>query len=128
MTLVKAIDLFDLLRAADAHLGVYSTVLTDAVAAGTPNLIVASLEGTDLLGYVEASVARPVGSGADLLAALEQLGGSPACVGRRPGGLPGRTLRPGARRPPIADDLIAVAAGQARETDGPGSRPADASS
>lgn len=70
-TIVKEIDLLRLLGAADAHLGVYSTVLTDAVTAGTPNLIVTSLSGSDLLGYVEAGVARPVRTGADLLAALE---------------------------------------------------------
>jgi RimJ/RimL family protein N-acetyltransferase len=70
-TIVKEIDLLRLLAAADAHLGVYSTVLTDAVTVGTPNLIVTSLSGSDLLGYVRAGVAQPVRSGADLLAALE---------------------------------------------------------
>lgn len=60
MTVVKDIDLYRLLRAADAHLGMHSTVLTDAVAAGTPNLI-ALVEGhADILGYVAAGVARPV--------------------------------------------------------------------
>ena len=60
ITLVKDIDLFQLLRAADAHLGLDSTVLTDAVMAGTPNLI-AIVEGhRDLLGYVTAGVARPI--------------------------------------------------------------------
>jgi hypothetical protein len=60
ITLIKDIDLFRLLRAADAHLGLDSTVLTDAVSAGTANLI-AIVEGhRDLLGYVAAGVARPV--------------------------------------------------------------------
>ncbi len=60
ITLVKDIDLFRLLRAADAHLGLNSTVLTDAVMAGTANLI-AIVEGhRDLLGYVAAGVARPI--------------------------------------------------------------------
>lgn len=71
-TIVKEIDLLRLLAAADAHLGVYSTVLTDAVTVGTPNLIVTSLSGSDLLGYVQAGVARPVRTGSDLLAALER--------------------------------------------------------
>ncbi len=70
ITIVKSVDLFELLRAADAHLGVHSTVLTDAVAAGTSNLIVTSLAGSDVIGYVAAGVARSVRSGADLLAAL----------------------------------------------------------
>ena len=74
LTIVKSIDLFELLRAADAHLGVYSTVLTDAVAAGTPNLIITSLAGSDLIGYVRAGVARPIKDGADLLAAVAALG------------------------------------------------------
>ncbi|HET7168285.1 MAG TPA: hypothetical protein VFI69_03715, partial [Candidatus Limnocylindrales bacterium] len=39
ISVVRDIDLYRLLRAADAHLGLHSTVLTDAVAAGTPNLI-----------------------------------------------------------------------------------------
>ena len=70
-TLIKAIDLLRLLTAADAHLGVYSTVLTDAVTVGTSNLIVTSLRGSDLLGYVQAGVAQPVTNGAELLAALD---------------------------------------------------------
>jgi hypothetical protein len=60
MSVVRDIDLYRLLRAADAHLGLHSTVLTDAVAAGTPNLI-AIVEGhADILGYVVAGVASPV--------------------------------------------------------------------
>jgi hypothetical protein len=70
VTIVKSVDLFELLRAADAHLGVSSTVLTDAVAAGTPNLIVAGFEGTDMIGYVDAGVAVPVRSAADVVTAL----------------------------------------------------------
>ena len=71
ISVVRDVDLYRLLRAADAHLGLHSTVLTDAVAAGTPNLI-AIVEGhADLLGYVAAGVARPVASVADVLAALD---------------------------------------------------------
>jgi RimJ/RimL family protein N-acetyltransferase len=71
VTIVKEFDLFRLLAGADAHLGVYSTVLTDAVVVGTPNLIVTSLAGSDLLGYVPAAVARPVRTAAELVAALD---------------------------------------------------------
>ncbi len=70
ITIVKDTDLYRLLRAADAHLGQLSTVLTDAVIAGTTNLI-AMVEGSaDLLGYVAAGVARPVRDIAGLRAAL----------------------------------------------------------
>ena len=39
ISVVRDIDLYRLLRASDAHLGMHSTVLTDAVVVGTPNLI-----------------------------------------------------------------------------------------
>jgi hypothetical protein len=71
MTVVRDIDLFRLLRAADAHLGLHSTVLTDAVAAGTPNLISVDQAAGDLLGYIDAGVALPVRDVADVLAALK---------------------------------------------------------
>ena len=60
ISVIRDIDLFRLLRAADAHLGMHSTVLTDAVAAGTPNLIAVVEGSSDLLGYIPAGVARPV--------------------------------------------------------------------
>jgi hypothetical protein len=70
ITIVKDIDLYRLLRAADAHLGQHSTVLTDAVVAGTDNLI-AMVEGhADMLGYVAAGVARPVHDIGELREAL----------------------------------------------------------
>jgi len=62
VTVVRDIDLFDLLRASDAHLGIYSTVLTDAVVAGTPNMVSVRQAWSDLLGYVAAGVAHPVAS------------------------------------------------------------------
>ena len=62
ITVVRDFDLYRLLRAADAHLGQYSTVLTDAVVAGTPNMIAVGLAFGDMLGYVEARVAVPVAS------------------------------------------------------------------
>ena len=73
ITVVRDVDLYRLLRAADAHLGILSTVLTDAVAARTPNLIAVDQAHTDLLGYVAAGVARPVHDAADLRVALDDL-------------------------------------------------------
>ena len=60
ITTVQSIDLYRLLAAADAHLGIHSTVLTEAVVTRTPNLLVDGLGGADLLGYVAAGVAVPV--------------------------------------------------------------------
>ncbi len=71
ITIVQSIDLYRLLAAADAHVGVHSTVLTEAVVAGTPNLIDGSLAAADLLGYVPAGVARVVHDGGELLQALD---------------------------------------------------------
>jgi RimJ/RimL family protein N-acetyltransferase len=71
VTVVRDIDLYRLLRAADAHLGLNSTVLTDAVIVGTPNLISIAQAYRDPLGYIEAGVARPVRDIADLRTALD---------------------------------------------------------
>jgi hypothetical protein len=70
ITVIKDIDLYRLLRASDAHLGLFSTVLTDAVAAGAPNLLADVDRHADLLGYIAAGVARPVRDPIELLAAL----------------------------------------------------------
>jgi hypothetical protein len=72
VTVVQHIDLYRLLHAADAHLGIHSTVLTEAVATGTNNLLADTLASSDLLGYVEAGVALPVRDGATFLAALDR--------------------------------------------------------
>ncbi len=74
VTIVQQIDLYRLLRAADAHLGIHSTVLTEAVAVGTNNLLADTLASPDLLGYVEAGVAIPVRDGGAFLAALDDPG------------------------------------------------------
>ncbi len=78
VTVVKEVDLYRLLRAADAHLGIHSTVLTEAVAAGTRNLLADTLASADLLGYVDAGVAVPVRDGAAFLAALDAPNGTGA--------------------------------------------------
>lgn len=71
VTVVQHIDLYRLLRSADAHLGIHSTVLTEAVAAGTHNLLADTLASSDLLGYVADGVALPVRDGGEFLAALD---------------------------------------------------------
>jgi hypothetical protein len=71
ISIVQRVDLYRLLAAADAHLGIYSTVITEAVVTGTRNLLAACVQPNDLLGYVAAGVAVPVRDGGDLLAALE---------------------------------------------------------
>jgi hypothetical protein len=73
VSVVRDIDLLALLRSADAHVGLYSTVLTDAVTTGTPNLIAFTQARSDLLGYVAAGVARPVHDADELRVALSDL-------------------------------------------------------
>jgi hypothetical protein len=46
-------------------------VLSEAVMTGTPNLLFASFASADPLDYIEAGVAVPFRSGADLLALLD---------------------------------------------------------
>ena len=82
VTVVRDIDLYRLLRSADAHLGIHSTVLTEAVAAGTHNLVAMTLASGDLLGYVAAGVALPVRDGASFLAALDMSGATTASARR----------------------------------------------
>jgi hypothetical protein len=112
VTIVKAIDLFELLRAADAHLGIHSTVLTDAVAAGTPNLIVTSVGESDLIGYVAAGVARPVRDGGDLLAALDSPEDPTTLAAARTAFLADH-FEPGSGSHRIAADLLARYGGSA---------------
>jgi hypothetical protein len=71
ISVVRDIDLYRLLRASDAHLGMHSTVLTDAVVVGTPNLIATVDANSDILGYIPARVARPVGDVMEVLSALD---------------------------------------------------------
>lgn len=73
MTVVREIDLMRLLRAADAHLGQFSTVLSDAVVADAPNLIAAVGRFAPFLDYVGEGVAQPVASCDDLANALATL-------------------------------------------------------
>jgi hypothetical protein len=70
ITTVQDVDLYELLAAADAHLGVRSTVLTESVVVGTPNLLAAGLAGYDQLDYVKSGVAVPVHDGAEMQSAL----------------------------------------------------------
>jgi hypothetical protein len=68
LTIVRDVDLYRLLRAADAHLGLYSTVLTDAVLTGTPNMIAVGQAYADTIGYVPAGVAVGVATVDDVRA------------------------------------------------------------
>jgi hypothetical protein len=70
VSVLRGQDLYRLLRAADAHLGYHSTVLTDAVVAGTANLIADVPPTLDPVGYVKAGVARPIRDHVGLLDAL----------------------------------------------------------
>lgn len=105
ITVVRTIDLYRLLSAADAHLGVHSTVLTEAVAAGTPNLLADTLAGADLLGYVSAGVALPVRNGGDLLAALDSAAGGAIDESARQAFLDDH-FEPGDASGRIASDLL----------------------
>lgn len=68
LTVVRDIDLYRLLRAADAHLGQHSTVLTDAVVVGTPNMLAVGTAYDDYIGHAVAGVAVPVRSVDDVRA------------------------------------------------------------
>jgi hypothetical protein len=106
ITVVQDIDLYGLLAAADAHLGIHSTVLTEAVATGTPNLIADHARNADLLGYVEAGVATPVRTGADLLRALDATRDPDAAAAARRQFLDDH-FEPGNASERIAADLLA---------------------
>ncbi len=106
ITVVQHVDLYALLAAADAHLGVHSTVLTEAVFVGTPNLLAAGIRGSDFLDYVAAGVAIPVETGSDLLAALDAVAQGAITTEARAAFL-ARQFEPGAASLRIADDLQA---------------------
>ena len=103
---MQHIDLYRLLAAADAHLGVHSTLLTEAVFTRTPNLLATGLAGADLLGYVPARVAVPVASPADLGAALDRPRAEILRDEDREAFLAAH-YEPGVASQRIADDLIA---------------------
>jgi hypothetical protein len=105
ISVVQHVDLYRLLAAADAHLGIHSTVLTEAVVTATPNLLADVFIGSDLLGYAEAGVARPVRSGADVLAALDDPPDPAADAARRRAFLEAH-FEPGSASERIAADLM----------------------
>jgi hypothetical protein len=113
VTVVRSIDLYRLLAAADAHLGVHSTVLTEAVITGTLNLMFAALATADLLGYADAGVAVPFRSGADVLAALAAAEAHPVDRAARKAFLD-LHFEPGDASQRIADDLVAWLSRDAR--------------
>ena len=106
ITVVQAVDLYRLLGAADAHLGIHSTVLTEAVFVGTPNLLATGVQGGDLLGYLDAGVALPVADGGDLIAALDRVGEGVITPEAR-AAFVAQHFEPGSASQRIADDLLA---------------------
>jgi CDP-glycerol:poly(glycerophosphate) glycerophosphotransferase len=106
ISIVQRTDLYRLLAAADAHVGVYSTVNTEAVVTGTPNLLAAAIATGDLLDYVEAGVAIPVRDGGELLDALDRVSASGVPAGARAAFLADH-FEPGAAGERIRDDLLA---------------------
>jgi hypothetical protein len=106
ISVVQRIDLYRLLAAADAHLGIHSTVLTEAVATGTPNLLASMFASADLLGYVDAGVATAVRTGADVLAALDDTPDPDTVAAARRAFLDAH-FEPGSASERIAADLLA---------------------
>jgi hypothetical protein len=105
ISIVQNVDLYRLLAAADAHLGIHSTVLTEAVFVGTPNLLATGIAGGDLLDYVPSGVALPVTDGADLAAALDAVAAG-AITDRARAAFIARHFRPGPAGKRIAQDLL----------------------
>ncbi|MEO5964739.1 MAG: hypothetical protein ABIR11_04680 [Candidatus Limnocylindrales bacterium] len=105
ITHVRAVDLYRMLAASDAHLGIHSTVLTEAVVTRTRNLLADQLYAADLLGYVEAGVATPVRDGGDLLRAIDPA--TPAPSEAASAAFVRRHFEPGAAADRIAGDLLA---------------------
>lgn len=102
---VRDVDLYRILAAADAHLGIHSTVLTEAVFTGTPNLLAVGVLGGDLLDYVAAGVALPVVDGADVLGALDRIAAG-AIAPEAAAAFIARHFEPGAATERIAADLL----------------------
>lgn len=106
VSIVQRTDLYRLLAAADAHVGVYSTVNTEAVVTGTPNLLAAAIATGDLLDYVDAGVALPVRDGGELLEALDRVAPSGLPEAARAAFLADH-FEPGSAGERIRDDLLA---------------------
>jgi hypothetical protein len=106
ISVVKDVDLYRLLTAADAHLGIHSTVLTEAVFTRTPNLLATGIAGGDLLDYVPSGVAVPVRDGADLGPALDAIAAGVITDAASEAFL-AHHFRPGPAANRIADDLLA---------------------
>ncbi len=103
MSVVRDIDLYRLLRAADAHLGLHSTVLTDAVLAGTVNLIARCRSGRRP-ARVRRRRGRPAGDASSRLCAWRSI------IRSRRTRPPGRTFiedhfRPGEASARIVDEI-----------------------
>jgi glycosyltransferase involved in cell wall biosynthesis len=106
ITVVQSIDLYKLLVAADAHLGIRSTVITESVVVGTPNLLAMGALGADPLEYVRSGVAIPVRDGREVLAGLDRALKRPVPEARRKAFID-QHFDPGGGAARIADDLLA---------------------
>jgi glycosyltransferase involved in cell wall biosynthesis len=106
ISLVQSIDLYELLGAADAHLGIRSTVITESVVVGTPNLLAMGVLGADPLEYVRSGVAIPVRDGGDVLTGLDRALKQPMHEARRKAFID-EHFDPGGGAARIADDLLA---------------------
>lgn len=105
ITVVQSIDLYELLTVADAHLGIRSTVITESVVVGTPNLLAIGVLGADPLEYVRSGVAIPVRNGAEVLAGLERAVTRPVPEARRKAFIE-EHFDPGGGAERIASDLL----------------------
>jgi hypothetical protein len=103
---VQRTDLYRLLAAADAHVGIYSTVITEAVVTGTPNLLSSVLATGDLLGYVGAGVAIPVHDGGELLAGLEMVAEGRGMTPEAQAAFLKDHFEPGSAGERVRDDLL----------------------
>jgi hypothetical protein len=118
VTVIQAIDLYALLAAADAHLGIFSTVLTEAVAVGTPNLLAVTQATNDLIGYVEAGVAVPVRDAAELRIELDRIFAGAAIDRDKRAAFLADHFEPGGASARIRADLVAWLASPTPSGDG----------
>ena len=104
ITVVRDVDLYRLLAAADAHLGPPVDGADRGGRDGDAQPAAATALAADLLGYVEAGVAIPVGTAEDLPAALDAARPRPDAP-RRAAFLEAH-FEPGEASQRIAEDLL----------------------
>ena len=107
VTVVQTIDLYRLLAAADAHLGIHSTLLTEAVATGTPNLLAAGLVGRRPAGLRRGGRRRPGPDRGGHRSPCSTGRGARSCATADREAFLGLHFEPGDASRRIADDLLA---------------------